>query len=381
MSDTPKAFACYRLPYADTYTRIEQLDGTPENINNIEDTVGKSGFLVAPFHQTHLCPTLLIRADRKETLAIPPEAPWTDEAAGTASTEQDARTYTEAFIRFHQALTDGRFNKLVLSRCLEIPNGYRRNTEGLFAAACHRYPRMFIALVSAPQCGTWFVTTPELLLENEGDRWHTIALAGTMKATGQPEWSAKNIEEQRYVSRFIADALRPFSDDCTEEGPYTARAGHLIHLRSDFHFSLRNHETDRHHTLGRLLRTLHPTPAVCGLPKEEAFRFILDNEPTPRRYYSGFMGPFCMPETHLFVSLRCMEITDTRYRLYAGGGLLKDSVGEQEWQETEIKLDTIRNLLGQRASDSDMKPSEHEHSIFSKTVRMHPDHPAGGSRY
>jgi isochorismate synthase len=50
-------------------------------------------------------------------------------------------------------------------------------------------------------------------------------------------------------------------------------------------------------------------------------------------------------ETHLYVSLRCMHIDDAVYRLYAGGGILKDSQLEQEWQETEAKMQTMRNLL------------------------------------
>ena len=50
-------------------------------------------------------------------------------------------------------------------------------------------------------------------------------------------------------------------------------------------------------------------------------------------------------DTHLYVSLRCMNITDYRYHLYAGGGLLKDSVLEQEWQETEAKLETMRRCI------------------------------------
>ena len=61
----------------------------------------------------------------------------------------------------------------------------------------------------------------------------------------------------------------------TEKGPYTARAGQLVHLKTDFYFLLKN--TDH---IGDLLQELHPTPAVCGLPKEEAFRFIPDNEGT-----------------------------------------------------------------------------------------------------
>ena len=155
-------------------------------------------------------------------------------------------------------------------------------------------------------------------------------------------WSTKNIQEQRYVATYIAECLERFSLDFREEGPRTVRAANLVHLRSDFTFTLYNNAR-----VGDLLQALHPTPAVCGLPKREAFQFIVNNEHTPRKYYSGFMGPLLMAgdEAHLYVSLRCMQIVGSDYRLYAGGGLLRDSLLDQEWQETEAKMQAMRRLL------------------------------------
>ena len=236
-----------------------------------------------------------------------------------------------------------------------------------FRRACELYPRLFIALVSTPQSGTWLTATPEVLLEKTTEgKWHTMALAGTMRlddADGHRQgdtpkaddyssiaWSEKNIEEQRLVASYISGCLQRFSDEVVETGPRTVRAANLVHLRSDFHFTLAENAA----SVGRLLEALHPTPAVCGLPKDEAFRFILDNEHTPRRYYSGFMGPlFSSTQTHLFVSLRCMNITSPHYPLYAGGGLLKSSTEEQEWQETEAKMETMRRVY----SSPSMSPS------------------------
>ena len=153
-------------------------------------------------------------------------------------------------------------------------------------------------------------------------------------------WSTKNIQEQRIVATYITECLEQFTDNYVEEGPRTVRAANLVHLRSDFTFSL----NDNDH-IGNLLQALHPTPAVCGLPKFETFRFIMNNEHTPRRYYSGFIGPMGTEETHLYVSLRCMNIDGDVCHLYAGGGLLKDSILEQEWNETEAKLQTMLQLL------------------------------------
>ena len=202
----------------------------------------------------------------------------------------------------------------------------------------------------------WLTATPEILLEGIGNQWRTIALAGTMKLEGDDllgegehmTWSTKNIQEQRYVATYLTNCLERAADDIHEEGPRTVRAANLVHLRSDFTFTLSDNER-----VGDVLQLLHPTPAVCGLPKQDAYDFILSNEHTPRLYYSGFMGPLNLKsqtsnlksETHLYVSLRCMQVTDTQYRLYAGGGLLKDSVEEQEWMETEAKMETMRRVL------------------------------------
>ena len=91
---------------------------------------------------------------------------------------------------------------------------------------------------------------------------------------------------------------------------------------------------------------LHPTPAVCGLPKEEAYRFIIDTENYDRSYYSGIIG-WLAPEgdTTLYVNLRCMRIDKDTATLYAGGGILPTSEAESEWEETQHKMDTMRNIL------------------------------------
>lgn len=268
------------------------------------------------------------------------------------------------FSNFHSNLLNGEFQKIVLSRCIQEAKGEEQSPLTLFQKACDLYPRMFISLVYTPQSGMWLMATPEILLEGGGNDWHTIALAGTMKLEGESlsfdlppsqgetrmtdiTWTTKNIQEQRYVATYLMECLEHFSDQITEEGPYTARAANLVHLRSDFNFVME--DTQR---IGELIRALHPTPAVCGLPKQQTFDFIRRNESQSRQYYSGFSGPLNLSsdshedaQTHLFVSLRCMQILADSYVLYAGGGLLKDSVEEQEWEETEAKLETMRLLI------------------------------------
>ena len=185
------------------------------------------------------------------------------------------------------------------------------------------------------------MSTPEVLLEKGSDtsKWHTMALAGTMKTPGP--WSEKNVKEQKYVSDYIRTCLDMFSSDIEMSDPHITTAANLYHLRTDFYFSMRDDKQ-----VGKLIDELHPTPAVCGIPKEAARSFILSNEHGQRHYYSGFCGPMnYLGTTHLYVSLRCMQIEGKHYKLYAGGGLLPDSDEAHEWQETEYKLNTMLDVL------------------------------------
>jgi isochorismate synthase len=392
------SFALYRLPYEQQVTLVAQTDGTPVELQSLGQLDGQCGFVVAPFAISDACPLVVIRPDVVETYTDSRCQRFQALQAGISSQCLQAmqasssqafqsphvsqrQCYSDDFKRFHEQLLAGRFSKLVLSRCASVPieDG---STEAVaitaFRRACELYPRLFIALVSTPQTGIWLTATPEVLLERTPlGQWHTMALAGTMRLDDDypdVKWSEKNIEEQRLVASYIASSLQRFSDDVVETGPRTVRAANLVHLRSDFRFTLYNNAR-----AGELIEALHPTPAVCGLPKDEAFRFILDNEHTPRRYYSGFMGPLFSSQftvhssqssplstnpsplsanlsplssllsplsTRLFVSLRCMNIASSSCHLYAGGGLLKSSTEEQEWQETEAKMETMRRCIG-----------------------------------
>lgn len=373
------SYAYYRLPHAGSYTAMTQTDGEPESLASYAALDGRSGFVLAPFAITADSPLLLIRPDMVEERRVESAAPVPQGGepavagppspvcrhAGAEDAGCDAaagrRAYAADFADFHARLCSGEYTKIVLARSADVSTAAAQSPEELFLRACRMYPRMFVVLVSTPQSGTWLAATPEILLEGGRDEWRTIALAGTMRLEGRqldfdnpPSrgtddvasgifWSTKNIQEQRYVATYIAESLKPFAAVCREEGPRTVRAGDVVHLRSDFTFRMRDSSC-----IGSVIEALHPTPAVCGLPKVPTWRHIVENEHTDRRYYSGFMGPLA-PDgtTHLYVSLRCMQIADARhYRLYAGGGLLKESTEELEWRETEAKMGTMLRCLG-----------------------------------
>jgi isochorismate synthase len=339
-----KNYAYYRLPEQSSYTFVAQTESDPPVLDSVTELNGREGFVMAPFVVSEQHPVLLMQPDVMETHEV--ETSAIHAGSPTVVTERPAEqaAYASDFRKFYAETRTGRFGKIVLSRCSEIEQPNASTAKDLFVKACNIYPHQFVALVSMQKAGTWLMATPEVLLDGSDDEWLTMALAGTMKretGTGKAVWSEKNKEEQHYVSTYIKDVLNQYANTVSTHGPYTAKAAHLLHLRTDFTFKLNNASH-----IGTLIEALYPTPAVCGIPKAPARTFITANESIDRKYYSGFCGPLSLQgETHLYVALRCMEILGDKLRLYAGGGILHDSNMKAEWQETQTKMQTMLRLL------------------------------------
>lgn len=348
------SYVYFRLPHSTQIFR-NKLSAEPEELMSAAELNGRRGFVIAPFAPTGGHPILLLPSEWE---AVDVDADCHLSAMLVDADYEDEREhYAIDFHNCHGQLANGSFQKIVLARSSRLTATEHIDPLTLFARAARRYPRMFVALFSTDRSGTWLVATPETLLAGTKGAMQTMALAGTMKLDStlaartadadhgcydDVHWSSKNVKEQRYVETYITECVEHFSDDFCVKGPYTARAGDLVHLRSDISFNLK----DTTH-LGDLINTLHPTPAICGIPKAATREFILDNEACRRSYYSGFCGLLDPDaDTRLFVTLRCMQIdTDNTYRLYAGGGLLSDSDCQSEWAETEAKMNTMRQLF------------------------------------
>ncbi|TGE27965.1 isochorismate synthase [Hymenobacter metallicola] len=252
-----------------------------------------------------------------------------------------------------EAIRHGQVVKVVSSRAARRPLPAHFDVLRAFSDLCARYPRAFVSLVSAPGAGTWLGASPEVLVEiDEQGIFRTMALAGTQAlAPGalphHAIWRQKEIEEQALVARYIVSCFKQLRlREYDETGPRTVVAGQLLHLRTDFAVNLRQVPFP---TLGTdMLRLLHPTSAVGGMPKQAALSFLQQHEGYDRAYYSGFLGPVNLPQSgvsRLFVNLRCLQLRSQEAVLYAGTGLTADSDPEREWQETEMKLSTIGAVL------------------------------------
>jgi len=334
-----KCFAIYRLPEEEEIHFVMQESGSPVLLYDIEELNDREGFVFAPFRITKECPILLIRPDVTE-LSDVFNAETKPMAAGKDESYSEA-DYQQSFEIFLKSLTEGKHEKLVLSRTKSISRSESFSPGRAFMEACRKYIYSYVYLFHTPKSGTWMGSTPEILLSGEGSDWKTIALAGTQFSPSKcVEWDEKNRKEQELVSFYIKERLASIGVIPSVQGPYTVKAGDLVHLRTDFLFSLPDKKAQ-----GSLLKLLHPTPAVSGLPKESAYRFILENEGYDRRYYSGFLGLLnSSGKSDLYVNLRCMSIGKDYLTLFAGGGLLASSTLEEEWKETEYKLRTMLTI-------------------------------------
>lgn len=250
-----------------------------------------------------------------------------------------------------EKIEDGLFEKVVPSRCIQIQLNENADILNYFTLLAHNYPNTLVSLVSIPGTGTWLGASPEMLVSISDKRWfHTVALAGTQAYNpelnlNQVSWTQKEIEEQALVSRYIINCFKKIRlREFEEHGPKSVKAANLIHLKTEFKVDMV--ETNFPQLGSVMLKLLHPTSAVCGMPLQGAMDFILSNENYNREFYSGFLGPVNFADqTNIYVNLRCLQFFESFALCYAGAGITIDSDPENEFQETEMKMNTMLNIL------------------------------------
>lgn len=349
-------FVTFRKPQQEHSTTF--IQSTPGHVQwkSIREVSAHNGFILAPFdsrngHQYILIkPDLVIGGDRitkaileqVEGLQHRPQFGWN----GNYPVVTGRDRYMEQVEAIKSSISTGAFQKAVLSRICVIKGNYMELVPKLFQTICRRHPNAFVYLFKS-EGHFWMGASPEPLIRLQDGQISTVSLAGTRpyaeKHMDINRWTAKEVLEQEYVTRYIHDVLRAFQvKDYRVSSPYVKKAGNLLHIRTDFSFRFEK-IADR---LWEFVDAMHPTPAVAGQPKEDAIRFIKQLEPHDRDYYTGFLGPVGPNhDIDLFVNLRCIKITPTYFSLYVGGGITLDSDPVDEWNETMWKAESLLKIL------------------------------------
>ena len=247
-----------------------------------------------------------------------------------------------------EAIHNKLFSKVVLSRKEEIAFS-NFDIEITMNKMIGLYSNAFKYCFFHPKIGTWLGATPEQFLKINGTALQTVALAGTQLETSSKTitWQDKEKKEQQLVTDFIVDSLEDLAKEVTISSPYSVKAGNLWHIKTDILARLKSKKS-----LKKIITALHPTSAVCGLPKQATKEFILQNEGYNREYYSGFLGElnidfvtFRTLQTDLYVNLRCMKIIKNKAQLFIGCGITKDSIPIDEYIETVNKSMTMKKII------------------------------------
>ena len=220
--------------------------------------------------------------------------------------------------------------------------------RGLRAA----YPSCFTYLVTGADGTAFAGASPELLIRRTGRHAFSQPMAGSVARGGNDaederlasELSAsqKDVIEHRLVSRFVVEALRPFTATITAGEPEVARFTNIQHLATNVSAELRDPTPD----VLTLAAALHPTPAVGGWPRRAADALIDDLEAMERGWYAGAVGWIDgRGDGELAVALRCGLLWEDGARLYAGVGVMPDSDPARELEETELKFKALLTAL------------------------------------
>lgn len=267
--------------------------------------------------------------------------------------------YAEAVARATKRIRSGSLRKVVLARTLLVDAGREFDAKQLLWRLravdpdCYAFAGPEPPPELARAGGVLVGASPELLVLRRGREVRATPLAGSAPRFGafrRDQISAQRLlssekdrEEHAVVVEDVARVLGGYCDDLAHpREPELLGTANVWHLATPF--SGRLHDPSM--TALDLVAGLHPTPAVCGTPREEAREALSEFEPIDRGCYAGPVGWMDADgDGEWAIALRCAEITGTTARLFAGAGIVADSVPEEELDETEAKFRALLDSL------------------------------------
>lgn len=248
-------------------------------------------------------------------------------------------SYTQKIQKVQSFLTEHQLPKLVLSRRKYIE--WQHKTLDIvqsFMQMCNTYPAAFV-YVFVQGNTAWQGGFYEVLgkINAHTSIFETMSLAGTLPL--QDEWTEKELNEQKAVTEYLSDTLRPFSTQVNKGARQDVLSGNIKHLCTPFHCTISSDDFDT------VIRALHPTPAVCGIPKDICQKEIEAQETEPRELYSGYIEISDTQTRTCYVNLRCARLYPNVAKIFVGGGITPKSTPQKEWKETELKAEAIYKSL------------------------------------
>jgi len=242
----------------------------------------------------------------------------------------------------------GELEKVVLARAVDVVAEAAVDARVVAGRLARRFPSCFTYV-----CDGLVGASPELLVRRLGRQAESLVLAGTIARGSSPEQdaanerilteSAKDAHEHRLAVESARDVLRSVSVETDEDSaPHLLRLANVTHLATRLVAWLPSPPP----SAVRLATALHPTAAVGGTPRESALALIRRLEPAPRERYAGPVGWMdAHGDGEFAIALRCAQVDGRSARLWAGAGIVAESVPAHETAETAAKFDAVLSAL------------------------------------
>lgn len=293
---------------------------------------------------------------------------WTGRAAPHDAFEDihlrpdpEPQEYAAAVLEATRRIRAGRLRKVVLARSIVVAADRALDAKQLLWRLravdpdCWAFASPELALDAGDLVPTGVLVgaTPELLVRKEGLDVAATPLAGSAPRFGDPNEdrasaerlfaSTKDREEHALVVEDVAAVLAPLCEDLRyPHEPELLGTANVWHLATPFRGELKASVR----SALDLVAALHPTPAVCGTPRDTARTVLAELEPLDRGCYAGPVGWVdAEGDGEWAIALRCAEITGTTARVFAGAGIVADSDPSQELDETDRKFRALLDSL------------------------------------
>ena len=259
-------------------------------------------------------------------------------------------TYKKAVLAARDAVRTGAITKAVIAREIRVTSSIPIDVHAVLLRLRATFARSYRYSING-----FIGASPELLVEIKGDRIRSHPLAGTTPRTGDPKTddelarkliaSMKDQVEHRVVIDVIHEMLLPWCSYLDwEPEPSVLQVANVQHLGT----LIEGHLSAVRPSVMEIVRTLSPTPALGGHPRDAALALIADVEELDRGPYGGAVGWVDGSGNGTWaVAIRCAELSDDRLtaRLIAGGGIVAASDPDAELAETQAKFQAMLSAI------------------------------------
>jgi len=261
------------------------------------------------------------------------------------------RRWREAVVRIHSAIADGEIRKAVLARHVVQDLAESIRLPAVLETLAGRSADSHCFAYRPHPGNLLFGASPECLFARSGKQILVDSLAGTRPRVDDTEQddalrtelltSVKDLDEQGFVTDYVQRKLESCCTGVTvDEAPHVRQFQTVQHLYATVRGTLRDSIS-----VETVLDQLHPTPAVCGVPGDAARDLIAQLEPESRGLYAGAIGWADGESAEFAVAIRCGLLHRRQVTLFAGAGIVAESDADNEFDECEWKLQTLRDVI------------------------------------